>query len=127
MAEEKKITPKQHQAIQAILAGKTRAEAAEAAGINDRTIYKWLQDEAFTRALRTAETQAITTAQAALIARIEENLEILDNIKRGANTSDNARIRAVQLQLDTILQWRAALITEERITAIEARLEGLGK
>ena len=124
---EKKITPNQHKAIQAILSGQTTAEAATAAGIHDRTLYKWLQDETFTAELRKAETLAITDAQAALIGRIEENLQILDDIKRNKDATDNARIRAVQLQLETILSWRAALITEERINEIEKRLEGLTK
>jgi len=127
MADKKNLTPKQHKVIEALLSGATRAAAANAAGIHDRTLYKWLQDETFTAELRKAETQAITNAQGALIGRIEENLQILDEIKRNKAATDNARIRAVQLQLETFLSWRAALITEERITAIEARLEGLGK
>jgi transposase-like protein len=126
MADKKNITPKQHKAIEALLSGATRAAAANAAGINDRTLYKWLQDETFTAELRRAENQAITNAQGALIGRIEENLQILDEIKRSKTATDNARIRAVQLQLETFLSWRAALITEERINDIEKRLEGLG-
>jgi transposase-like protein len=126
MAVKKNITPKQHKAIEALLSGATRAAAANAAGINDRTLYKWLQDETFTAELRRAENQAITNAQGALIGRIEENLQILDEIKRSKTATDNARIRAVQLQLETFLSWRAALITEERINDIEKRLEGLG-
>lgn len=124
---EKKISMNQQRAIHAIVAGKTRTEAAAAAGINDRTIYKWLEDPQFKAALRLAEKQAILDAQTALIGRIDENLQILDEIKRNPACSDNARIRAIQLQLETMMNWRDTLITDERIAAIEKRLEGLAR
>jgi transposase-like protein len=123
----KKITAKQRAAIAVLVEGKTRAQAAAIAGVNERTIYKWQNDAPFIAALRMAETQALTSAQGALIARIEENITILDEIKRDRAASDNARIRAVQLQHENMLAWRAALITDERISDIEKRLEGLGK
>ena len=118
---------KQYRAIVALVEGKTREQAAIIAGVNERTIYKWQNDAAFIEALRAAETQALTNAQAALIARIQENIAILDEIKNNKRSSDNARIRAIQLELDTMLQWRNAAMLEERITEIEERIGRLEK
>lgn len=125
MAEKKKITPKQQKAIQAIIEGKSKADAAALAGVAARTIYKWLNSQAFADQLRTAETFALLNSQAALIARIDENIEILDTIKRNGDASDNARIRAIQLELDVMLQWRNVTILEERITELEKRVEAI--
>ena len=127
MAENKNLTTKQHKAISALVSGATRQEAAAAAGVNEGTIYKWQRLDAFQAELRKAENLAITTAQGQLIARIEENLEILDAIKTNSDATDNARIRAIQLELDTMVQWRNLAILEERIEAIERTLEALGK
>jgi hypothetical protein len=124
---EKKITANQNKAIAALVEGKTREQAAIIAGVNERTIYKWQNDAAFIEALRAAETQALANAQAALIARINENIAILDEIKNNKRSSDNARIRAIQLELDTMLQWRNAAMLEERINEIEERLGELAK
>jgi transposase len=123
----KKITANQNKAIAALVEGKTREQAAIIAGVNERTIYKWQNDAAFIEALRAAETQALNNAQAALIARINENIAILDEIKNNRRSSDNARIRAIQLELDTMLQWRNAAMLEERINEIEERLGELAK
>jgi len=126
MAEEKKITAKQRKAIQAIIAGSNRSEAAHDAGIADRTIYKWLELPAFNKALRAAENEAMSNAQAALIGRIEENLQILDEIKKDKENAPGARIRAVQLQLESMITWRNQIYLEERFTEIETRLENAG-
>lgn len=123
MADKKNLTAKQHKAISALVSGATRQEAAAAAGVNESTVYKWQRLDIFQAELRKAENLAITTAQGQLIARIEENLAILDEIKKNTDASDNARIRAIQLELDTMLQWRNLAILEERIEEIEKQLE----
>jgi len=122
---DKKIKPKQRKAIQAIIAGSNRSQAAHAAGIADRTIYKWLALPEFNKALRAAENEAMSSAQAALIGRIEENLQILDEIKKDKENAPGARIRAVQLELESMIAWRNQTITEERLTEIENRLKEL--
>ena len=125
MAEVKKITPKQRQVIELLAVGESRRNAAATAGISERTLYRWLKKDEFRQERRDYEAQLLEELQGALIARIEENLNILDGIKRNQKASDGARIRAIQLQLETMLTWRNQTITEERITAIENKIEEL--
>jgi hypothetical protein len=45
------ITPKQQRAIEALLAGRTKIEAAQAAGVTDRTLRYWFNNPTFRAAL----------------------------------------------------------------------------
>lgn len=123
--EEKKLNANQRKAINALIDGKTRAQAAMAANVGETTVYRWLEQPEFNAELRQAENQALRTAQRLLVAKIEENLAILDEIKNNSDASDNARIRAIQLELDTMLEWRNVAILEERIAEIEKRIEDI--
>lgn len=119
MGENKKINANQRKAINALIAGKSRAQAATAANVGETTIYRWLGLPEFNAELRQAENQAMREAQRLLVAKIEENLTILDEIKNNSEASDNARIRAIQLELDSMLEWRNVAILEERIQGLE--------
>ena len=48
------LTPKQEQAIVALLNEPTVTRAARALGVNDRTLYRWLDDPTFSGAYRRA-------------------------------------------------------------------------
>jgi len=57
------LPPKQEGALTALLAHPTVKRAAEACGVPERTIYRWLEeDEAFRRAYRRARRQAFAHA-----------------------------------------------------------------
>lgn len=57
------LPPKQEGALTALLAQPTVKRAAEACGVPERTLYRWLEeDEAFRRAYRRARRQAFAHA-----------------------------------------------------------------
>jgi hypothetical protein len=56
------LTPKQEQAITALLTEPTVAKAATLAGVGERTLYTWLDEPAFSRAYRHARRQAFSHA-----------------------------------------------------------------
>jgi hypothetical protein len=60
------LTAKQHKAIAALMSSSTVAKAAAAVGVNERTIYTWLEDADFDAAYRVARVEAVQQAIALL-------------------------------------------------------------
>src|SRR6266496_3274454 len=60
------LTPKQHKAVAALMSTPTISAAAAAVGVNERTIYTWLDDLAFSTAYRAARREAVQQATARL-------------------------------------------------------------
>ena len=58
------LSPKQEEAIAALLVESTVAKAAAACGISDRNLHRWLDEPAFSRAYRHARRQAFSQAVA---------------------------------------------------------------
>lgn len=56
------LTPKQEQAIVALLNEPTVTRAAKSLGVNDRTLYRWMDETAFSRAYRKARREAFSQA-----------------------------------------------------------------
>lgn len=56
------LTPKQEQAIVALLNEPTVSRAAATLGMNERTLYRWLETDAFGRAYRRARREAFAQA-----------------------------------------------------------------
>ena len=60
------LTAKQHKAIAALMSSASITKAAALVGVNERTIYTWLEDPAFETAYRTARREAVQSATARL-------------------------------------------------------------
>jgi hypothetical protein len=60
------LSPKQHKAIAALMSSPTISAAAAAVGVNERQVYRWLDDPAFAEAYRAARREAVGQATARL-------------------------------------------------------------
>jgi hypothetical protein len=98
VAESRLLTPKQRLAVEALLASPSRAVAAAACGVNERTLLRWIKLPAFATAYRAAARAQFTDAQAQLKAASRDATEVL----RGALTAEDAdlRVRAAAAILD---------------------------
>ena len=63
-----KLTAKQHKAIAALMSSPTIGAAAQVVGVNERTLYTWLEDDTFSAAYRAARREAVGQA----IARLQQ-------------------------------------------------------
>lgn len=116
MSDQKKITPKQHRGLVALMAEPTMGRAAAAAGVNEITIRRWLKQPHFQEALATAEAQAIAEAARSLSAASREAVEYLRQVLRDDNISPGEKIRAA-------LGLLSALPPVRVLGAIEARVD----
>lgn len=112
------LSAKKRKAIRGILACPTLAKAAKAAGIGERTIYRYLADADFRQALREESDKYTAHLAAALAGRAVDALATLDTLHRDAETPPAVRRAAARdiiaerrkaAELDTLSQRVAEL------------------
>ena len=119
MADNGSLSARQQRAIAALLASKTVAEAAAAARVGERTLFRWLaEDAAFRAALSQAEGELLATTTRRLLGLQGQALEALEYLlTRGE--SEGVRLRAAQVALELSLKLREQVSIEQRLQALE--------
>lgn len=105
-----------------LAAGRTAQEAAVAAGVGSRTVFRRLADPAFQERLSNARKDLLSGAMQTLAessgAAVATLVKLLDS------EADSIRLGAARAILDAGLKLRQAVELEERIRRLEAE-EGL--
>jgi hypothetical protein len=113
------LSPKQSQAIRSLLAKPSINEAAKDAGVNVRTIHRWMGEPAFRQALTQAEDQAINAATRRLVGISEVAVAVIASIMADRTVHAGTRLRAAQAVLDNLLKLVELRNLSERISALE--------
>jgi len=114
------LTPKQSRAIPALMTARNVGEAAKAANVAERTLYRWLGDPAFRLRLNEAEGEAIDTATRRLLQLQDPAIDALSDVLQDPGTSPTARLRAATAVLDYLIKLRELRNIEARLLALEA-------
>lgn len=112
-----KLTTRQKRAIAALLSSKDQRSAAAAAGVAERTLYRYLQNQDFRQALRKAETRVLEGSGRRLLSGQDAALDALESLIGGAIKDSDRRLSAVAW-LDLVLRWRD-LDIENRLGQLE--------
>ena len=121
---EKKITPKQRRALEALLAGEDIATAAQTAGVARQTLHRWQQEEHFARALQEAESLALEGLSRALVGLGELATQaIRDGLQPEQPIA--IRLRAADLLTNRLLAIRQAIDFEQRLQELEQQIGGM--
>jgi hypothetical protein len=88
------LTPKQEQALIALLNEPTIERAAKTAGVGERTLHRWLDEPAFSRAYRKARREAFSQAIAASQRYAPVAVQTLAKIMTDGTLSVSARVSA---------------------------------
>ncbi len=117
------LTTRQRAAIAALLEGQTQADAATAAGVGRQTVSRWLNEPAFTAALREGSDGAIRAAAVRLAALTEHAVTaIAVTMQTPTTPGAAARLRAADSLLSHVLKIREQADILERIAILEERL-----
>lgn len=117
------LTTKQAAAIAALLEGNPQGGAATAAGVTKRTLQRWLNEPAFTAALREGSDAAIRAASARLAATTEHAVNnILATMTTPTTPGAAVRLRAADALLSHALRIREHADILERLSELERRL-----
>ena len=117
------LTPKQEKAIGALLSQPTMEEAAEAAGVNRATIFRWLQQEEFQTAYTQVRRESVKHAIARLQNRSSEAVEVLAEIMKDEMNAPSARVSAAK----AIIEYSIKAVEVEDLAKRLAELEALFK
>jgi hypothetical protein len=117
------LTTKQQKAIAALLSAKDVQSAAQQAGVGERTLHRWMdEDKAFQTALRAAESQAIDAAVRRLTGAANSALNVVMVLMLDQKVSPSVRLRAALSVLEQMVKLREQYNLEQRIAELEARM-----
>ena len=111
-------TTKKSKAIVALLSGKTNSQAAQSAGVTERTIYRWLSERSFQTELREAERQIIESSTRQMSSLQEKAINVLDQLLESQDVSPQIRLRTANSILRLSLAYRDRNI-ERRLYELE--------
>lgn len=120
---ETSLTAKQAKAIECLLSEPTQEKAAQKAKISRATLSRWLTESAFQRDYREARKGLLEAVLTSLQAASIKAVETLNAVMGNTEAQPSARVSAARTVLDNLLRSREQLEIEERLQAIEARLQ----
>lgn len=113
------LPPKQELALQAVISHPTLKEAAQAAGISETTLWRYMQDEEFSRRLKEARREAFDHAATRLQRASGDAVTVLSDLMRKEDAPAAARISAARTFLDYAFRAAEQAELKARITELE--------
>jgi AcrR family transcriptional regulator len=117
MAENERLAS-DDELILALAAGATVAEAAERAGVGERTVYRRLKDAEFRRAVSEVRGRAFDAAVGKLAGLAAQAVSALERMLQDGSRAE--AVRAAKIILELVPRLRTFTELEERIAALEA-------
>lgn len=112
------VTPVQRRAVEALLTAPSIKAAAEVAGVQRKTLHRWLKDPAFTAALKEAESAAIASLSRRLAMLGEQAALALDDALQPGEDMKN-RLRACEIVIGNLLKLKELIDFEQRLQDLE--------
>jgi transposase len=128
MADLSALTEKQRRVAELLAAGYTRQEAANRAGVSERSVYRWLDDAAFQRHIRAEQNRLRGELVSALRRSLSKSIRVLE-VALDSDDEDR-KLLAARALLSAGAKLLALVETaelHERLEQIEQRLAGVGK
>jgi transposase-like protein len=117
-----KLTPVQERAIVALLANSTIKRAAKSIGVDETTLWRWLQDKDFHNAYRTARRESVSQAIARLQQASSEAVNTLREVVKDKKQPAPARVSAAKAILEFSMKAVEIEDMAERLAQVEAVL-----
>lgn len=120
---ERKLTGKQAKALDALLDGANVQTAAALAGVNRKTLSRWLaHDVLFWNAYQVQSRASLQLAARRLTNKLDDAVELLGALVVDDKAPAGVRLRAAQLTLDGALRLLETADVLQRLDALEERL-----
>lgn len=98
--EFEQLEQKQQRAVIALLESPTNGKAAEAAGIHESTLYRWLKEPGFAAVYRAARRDALAHATARLQTAASGAVATLEAVSGDTKAPASSRVSAASKILD---------------------------
>ena len=119
----KSLSKRRMEAIVALLSHHTVREAAQAVGIGETTLYRWLQEPVFQDAYREAKFEVVQQALSQLQQACGEAAGVLREIMKDTKVSPHTRVTAARVILETSIKAVELDTLEARIAKLEEFIE----
>ena len=117
------LTTPQRAALEALADGATKAQAATVANRTERTLRRWIsEDAAFADAMKASTDETVADAGRRLAALLSTAVDVLEEILQG-DISAHIRLRAVDIAIGNFIKLRELGDLAERVAALEERLQ----
>lgn len=93
------------------------SKASQACGVSRASIYRWLQDDDFSRALKDASGEQVEQVSRRLTSLVIKAVDVLDEMM--SSDSEQQRRLAADSVISHALRLREMVEIEERITRLE--------
>ena len=117
-----KLSRNQERAISALLVHPTMSQAAEAAGIGEVTLWRWLRIPTFKEQYRLARREAVSQAVGQLQAACSIAVVALTDVFRDVNCPASARVSAARTVLEMALKGVELEDLAVRVEELEKRV-----
>lgn len=125
--ETPNLTPKQEKAIMALLAEPTIKQAAETAGIGETTLHRWLNEEDFSKAYKTARKNALGQTISRLQQVTTEAVDTLKDIMANKESPASSRVTAARTVLEMAFKAFEVDDLTEQLEELEQYIKEQGK
>jgi hypothetical protein len=123
MANNDTLTPAQLRAVAALLTERDMRSAAKVARVSERRLWAWLKMPDFKAELNRATGAAVDGAVRQLSNLASKAVATLEKVMDDSDSSAGNKVQAANIVLARLLDLRQAAELEERLVAIEARLQ----
>ena len=121
--DEPKLTAKQVKGLEALLDGANIQDAAAAAGVNRKTLGRWLTDPLFWKTYQLNSRHALELAARRLTGKLDMAVDMLASVMEDDEAPPGVRLRAAQQVIEGSLKLLDVTDIQERLAALEERLE----
>ena len=113
------MTPSEERALSALITSKSKKEAAQKAGITERTMRRYFENPEFCKRYREAFAQVVQDATRQAQQLLAPALSTLESVMADEDIPATARVNAAKIALDYAVRLTDQNDLAERLTALE--------
>lgn len=117
----KNLTPRKRKAIEALLTCVDISKAAEKAGVSRQTVYVWLSEPEFRKALDDSTRKSLEGISRSLVTLGEKAVKSLEDIL-DRKSGVMSKVKAADVILSKIIRLYELMNLENRVAALEKEL-----
>lgn len=114
------LTAKQQKVIAALLSEPTTKQAAQSAGVNEATIWRWLQLKPFQTAYLAARRETVKQSIARLQKKTGDAVDVLSEIMQSQNVPGSVRVSAAKAVIEYAIKSVEVEDLAHRVEELEA-------
>lgn len=119
----KDLSARQKRFLQALLTSKSAREAAQKAGIGEKTAYRWLRLPQVQSAIAEAEGQVLADTMRRLLGMTGVVVDTLHDLLNNPRLLPTERLKVAQAVLDNLLRLRNVTTLEARLAELEEQVK----